>query len=131
MASKLYFYILDINFNEFHKSDIAKYEQAVHTEKLKNGTIIDKNEFKKKSFLEERNFFIKKIEETKEIAKIKKIENEELFASGKINVLEMEKRNKVNNGVAYFFQEKLKRVEHDLWIINKNKFDLIKYPIYY
>jgi len=93
--------------------------------------IINKQEFKKKSFKEERDFFMKKIEETKETMKLKEIENEELFKSGKIEKSEMDKRNNINNGVVYFFEEKLKRVEHDLWIMNKNKYDLIKYPIYY
>lgn len=112
-------------------SDIAKYEKAVRAEKIKNGEIIDFEGFKKRSFKEERDFFVKKLEEAKEIMKAKTLENEELLKAGKIDKSEFEKRNKIQASVADFFQQKLVRVEHDLWIMNKNKYDLIKFPIYH
>lgn len=112
-------------------SDIAKYEKAVRAEKIKNGEIIDFEGFKKRSFKEERDFFVKKLEEAKEIMKTKTLENEELLKAGKIDKKELEKRNKIQASVVDFFQQKLVRVEHDLWIMNKNKYDLIKFPIYH
>jgi len=118
-------------FNLVKISDIAKYEKAVHAEKLKSGQIPDKEEFKKKNFKEERDFFIKKIEEMRETKKKNERENFDLFKSGKIDKTEFDKRATINRGVVEFFQEKLKRVEHDLWIMNKNKYDPIKFPIYY
>ena len=73
---------------------------------------------------------MKKVEEIKETRKKEEKENFELFSSGKIDRKELDKRAKISKGVNEFFQEKLRRVEHDLWIMNKNKFDPIKFPKY-
>ena len=101
----------------------------MHAEKLKSGKIPDKEEFKKRVFKEERDFFMKKLEEAKETLKLQEIEIEELFKNGQLNKKEIVMKKKVNLGVVKFYEEKLRRVEHDLWISNKNKYDLIKFPV--
>lgn len=61
---------------------------------------------------------------------LKKLENVELLEKGRIDVAEFNRREKTSLSVKYFFESKLKQVEHDLFICNKNKYDLIKYVPY-
>lgn len=102
----------------------------MHAEKIKSGQIIDKKEFKKRVFKEERDFFAKKIEELEITNKKNEQGNNKLFAEGKIGKGELERRKRIDVGVVEFFREKLRIVEHDLWIMNKNKYDPIKFPVY-
>lgn len=110
------------------KSEIEKYEKAVALEN--KGKEITKEDFEKKIKEEEKIFFSTKLEEAKENAKIKSLENQKLLQEGKIDQKELISREKINQGVIDFFEKKNKIIEHDIWILNKNKYDLRRYPIY-
>lgn len=72
-----------------------------------------------------------KLQEAEENINLKKLENVELLEKGKIDVAEFNRREKSSNATKYFLESKLKQVEHDLFICNKNKYDLIKYIAYW
>ncbi len=70
------------------------------------------------------------LSEAENKTKTESIEMESLLIQGKITLEEMNKKNKINKAAEDFFRKKLTRVEHDLWILNKNKYDLIKFPAF-
>ncbi len=108
-------------------SDIEKYERALEKQNIENKIIPDKKEFEKKTFQQERDFFLAKVQETEQeyIMLEKSLEGQ--IAAGKITEAQAETQKKGVNFRKRFFEEKLRRVEHDLWILNKNKYDVIKY----
>lgn len=70
------------------------------------------------------------ISENKRIVGLKKKKYKSLIRKGKLDKEEAVRRINVQKAMVVFFREKLKRCEHDLWILNKNKYDPIKFPAY-
>ena len=95
-----------------------------------NGKVPDFEAWEKKTFTQERDFFKKKLEDLEDNIAKNSVTNESLLIEGKINKEEIEKQKKRDETVKKFFEKKLQQVEHDLFIINKNKFDLSKFSTY-
>lgn len=89
-----------------------------------------RKEFDKKILYEQKDFFTNKLEEAKTKSKQESLRNEDDLKEKKITKDKFNQLEKVNLGVAQFFEEKLRRVEHDIWVINKNKYDLRRFPVY-
>ncbi len=87
-----------------------------------------RKEFDRKILYEEKEFFSNKLEEARENLKRQSLYNEEDLKEKKITKEKFNQLEKQNLGVVQFFEEKLRRVEHDIWIINKNKYDLMRFP---
>ena len=47
---------------------------------------------------------------------------------GKMTKDDMLRKAKANQATIDFFREKIRRVEHDIFIMNKSKTDVIKFP---
>lgn len=109
-------------------SEIEKYETALRKEKKPEEEI--RKEFDKKILYEQKDFFTNKLDEAKKKLKQESLKNEDDLKEKKITKEKFNQLEKVNLGVVQFFDEKLKRVEHDIWIINKNKYDLQRFPVY-
>lgn len=110
------------------KSEIEKYEKALEKQNLENKLTPNKAEFEKKTFTQERDFFLQKVSEIEQEAVKLDATIEAKLNEGKGYTEKDAARDRKNLEIRKkFFENKLKRVEHDLWILNKDKYDLIKY----
>lgn len=109
-------------------SDIDKYEKTLEKQNLENGLVPNKEEFERKTFTQERDFFKEKLNEVEEEEVALTARQDALAAEGKADKFKTELKNiQIKK---QFFQKKLQQVEHDLFITNKNKYDLIKFATY-
>ena len=109
-------------------SEIEKYETALKKENKTDEEI--RKEFDKKILYEQKDFFTNKLDEAKKKSKQESLKNEDDLKEKKITKEKFNQLEKVNLGVIQFFEEKVKRVENDIWVINKNKYDLRRFPVY-
>eukprot|EP01016_Furgasonia_blochmanni_P012472 TRINITY_DN1616_c0_g2_i1.p2 TRINITY_DN1616_c0_g2~~TRINITY_DN1616_c0_g2_i1.p2 ORF type:complete len:114 (+),score=57.29 TRINITY_DN1616_c0_g2_i1:65-406(+) len=107
-----------------------RYEKAQERQKKDSGEIPNVIEWEKKTFGQERDYYKSMIEQAEAEAAKKLAEDEALLLAGTITQEELERRKMVNEQVKKFFEKKLQRVEHDLFILNKNKYDPIKFATF-
>ena len=87
-------------------------------------------EIERKTFTQERDFFREKLNEIEEEEIRLGTELDAQQASGSGNVKDIETKRRNLQVTKKFFERKLQQVEHDLFIVNKNKYDLIKFATY-
>ncbi|KRX00410.1 Ribosomal protein L17 [Pseudocohnilembus persalinus] len=114
---------------EYIGNDLEKYETTAKEQRIKQGQEVDKKAWNHSVLKEERDFFYQKLEEAEENLKLCSVEDQQSLAQGLITPEQLKQNQIVNQGQIDFFKSKLARVEHDLFIINKNPFDLQKFPI--
>jgi len=111
-------------------SEIEKYEKTIERQNKENGLVPDVEKFERKIFTQERDFFKEKLNEIEEEQiKLNSIIDAQA-ADGSSNLADLQKQKKNLELSKKFFERKLQQVEHDLFIVNKNKYDLIKYSTY-
>lgn len=111
----------------FAYSEIDKYEQALKKQNLETGVEPNKVVWEKKIFTQERDFFIAKVEEAEaDLARLDD-ESETLLVEGTLKVEDLQQKRRALENKRDLFKKNLIRVEHDLFILNKNKYDLIKF----
>lgn len=111
-------------------SDIDKYEKAVEKQNRENGLIPNKEEFERKTFTQERDFFRERINEIEEEQIKLNSQNDAILAESKILPEEAQQQKSALELKKKFFEQKLQRVEHDLFILNKSKYDIPKYATF-
>lgn len=102
-----------------YNSELDKYEQGI--KKQQAATQTDRKEWEKKIFTQEKELYSKKLEE----ADAKIIQLEQTGSEG--SAQEINQLNKLKEAL----KRNLIRVEHDLFILNKDKYDLIKFTHIY
>ncbi|KAL4480010.1 hypothetical protein ABPG74_020526 [Tetrahymena malaccensis] len=120
----------EMGYIEIKGNELENYEKSLEREQIEKGEVPDLKAFKEKIFKQERDFLADKLQQAEENISLQKLENVELLEKGKIDVAEFNRREKAAAATKAFFEAKLKQVEHDLFICNKNKYDLIKYITY-
>src|SRR5262249_8034374 len=114
-----------------HKdSDLDKYEKSLAKQNLENGTVPNVEAFERKVFTQERDFFKEKLNEIEEEQIKLASYHDALLAEGKIQPEQIQKEKDNLDLKKKFFERKLQQVEHDLFIVNKNKYDLIKFATF-
>jgi len=111
-------------------SEIDKYEKTIEKQNKENGLIPDVEKFERKIFTQERDFFKEKLNEIEEEQIQLNNQLETLLAEGKIQADQAAKQKRDLDIRKKFFEKKSQQVEHDLFIVNKNKYDLIKFATY-
>ena len=111
-------------------SEIDKYERTIEKQNKENGLVPDVEKFERKIFTQERDFFKEKVNEIEE--EEIKLNNhlDALLAEGKIQPEQVTKQKRDLDLKKKFFERKLQQVEHDLFIVNKNRYDLIRYATF-
>jgi len=89
----------------------------------------DVEKFERKIFTQERDFFKEKLNEIEE-QQIQLNSAIDAQSAEGTNLADLQKQKKNLELSKKFFERKLQQVEHDLFIVNKNKYDLIKYSTY-
>jgi len=115
---------------EYLDNEIEKYEKTIERQNKENGLVPDVEKFERKVFTQERDFFKEKLNEIEEEQiKLNSIIDAQA-AEGKGDAADLQKQKRNLEVSKKFFEKKLQQVEHDLFIVNKNKYDLIKYSTY-
>eukprot|EP01017_Pseudomicrothorax_dubius_P016682 TRINITY_DN1889_c0_g1_i8.p1 TRINITY_DN1889_c0_g1~~TRINITY_DN1889_c0_g1_i8.p1 ORF type:complete len:209 (+),score=67.66 TRINITY_DN1889_c0_g1_i8:240-866(+) len=116
-----------VSYIELVGNEIEKYEKALAKQERETSTRPDRKEWEKKIFGEEKEVFLTKLKQAKDDLKRLTSEDEALVLSGHLTKEEAERRKVINFQPVKFFQAKLKQVEHDLFILNKDRYDPIKF----
>lgn len=119
-----------MSYIEIVGNEIEKYEQALEKQQKEASGVPEYPVWGKKIFEQERDFFVQKLADAEAELQRKTMENDALVLEGKLTKEEAARRKAVDGQIIQFFQKKIQRVDHDLWIMNKNKYDLQKYATF-
>ena len=102
---------------EIRGNSLEHYEKALEKEQLASGEKQDLSKWKTDNLRQERDFFQDKLDQEREALHVLTLDTATPHAL------------KAQHAVIRFFEEKLRRVEHDLFIADKNPYELRKFPL--
>ncbi len=89
---------------EYRGNSLEQYEEALEKEQLASGEKPDVKKWQGETLRQEREFFQDRLDEERETLQVLRLEAEGGHKA------------KAQEGVVHFFEEKLRRVEHDLYV---------------
>ena len=98
---------------------------------LESGAVKDMKKWQKMTFEQERDFFISKLESTDNELTQFDADTEAQLLEGKMKVEDLQVQRGALEAQRDLFKKNLMRVEHDLFILNKTKYDTTKYTHIY
>ena len=97
---------------------------------IENGVVVDKKEYGKKLLAQEKEFFIDKLNDLEQERADLESTLQIKLDSSEINQEQFDKEMKNFEIRKNFFEQKVKTVEHDLYIAEKTKYDIPRYTTY-
>ncbi|EGR30021.1 hypothetical protein IMG5_144240 [Ichthyophthirius multifiliis] len=119
-----------MGYVEIKGNELEKYELNQQAEEKIKGLVPNLKVWQELQLKEERDFFAQKLEESEKQYNLQILENTELLQTAKIDQTEFKKRERAALAAKHFFQKKMQESEHDLFILNKNKYDMRRFIPY-